>query len=254
MIKRLAFTAWAAGLVVATAWAGSSPAVDFPVKATYLFFIQGIPAGRSDIECSAEGGAYVFRSTSRVTHGEFADTLSCRSAFDKKTLRPRSFEYKGVLAGQAVTGTIRVEGDSAFSRTETGANSFSVRVGWTEPTLVFQSFVPEHLVVLSRFLTASDALVRRFNILFPVDMMFTTAIGEVASELELATGSSTTICKKFGLAIQGSLPFYVFVDKKKNLPVYMDFPGVQTEMFLQSAFGDHPTTKYTPPPSPGVQK
>ena len=254
MIKRLVFTAWAAGVVVATAWAGSSPAVDFPAKATYLFFIQGTPAGRSDIECAAEGGAYVFRSTSNVFRGEFADTMFCRTEFDKKTLRPRLFQYKGVVSSEKVSGTIRVEGDSAFSRTETGGNPFSVRVGWVEPKLLFQNFVPEHLVVLSRFLTASDALVRRFTILFPADMMFVPGVGEVASELELATRPSPTICKKFGIAFQSSLPFFMYVDLKRDIPVYMDFPGVQTEMFLQSAFGDHPATKYAPPPAPGVQR
>jgi hypothetical protein len=254
MLKRLAFTSWTAGVGIAIAWAGSFGAAEFPAKATYLFFVQGTPAGKSEIECVQKDGAYVFSSTSSVVHGEFAETLSCRTEFDQKTLRPRLFQYKGVLSGESLSGTIRVDGDSAFSDVKTGANSFSVRVRWTDPTLVFQNYVPEHLVVLAHHLAASETLAQRFTILFPSDMMFVPGAAEVASEVELATRPSPAVCRKFVVAFQSSLPFYLYVDRKRNLPVYMDFPGVQTEMFLQSAFGDHPGTKYTPPKEPGTAR
>ena len=227
---------------------------EFPAKATYLFYVQGVPAGKSEIECVQKDGVYVFSSTSNVVHGEFAETLSCRTEFDQKTLRPRLFQYKGVLSGDSLSGTIRVDGDSAFSDLKIGANSFSVRVPWADPKLIFQNYVPEHLIVLAHHLAASEALVQRFTILFPSDMMFVPGAAEVASEVELATRPSPVVCKKILVAFQSSLPFYLYVDRKRNLPVYMDFPGVQTEMFLQSAYGDHPGTKYAPPEEPGTQR
>jgi hypothetical protein len=256
MLRRFALTSTlcAAGLAVAASATGGARTTDFPAKATYLFFIQGAPAGRSDIECTAEGGAYVFRSTSKVTNGESTDTLSCRTEFDQKTLRPRLFEYTGRLSGESASGTIRVEGDSAFSRTETAGNPFSARLKWTEPTLIFQNFVPEHLLVVSRFLAASKVLAGRFTIMFPADMMFVPGAYEVASEVELPTKPAPSICKKFGIAIQSSFPFYMYVDQKRSLPVYMEFPGVQTEMFLQSAFGDSPRPKFNRPAAPAAQQ
>lgn len=233
---------------------GTAFSAEFPAKATYLFFIQGAYAGRSEIKCIQADGAYVFGSTSNVVHGEFSETLSCRTEFDKKTLRPRLFQYKGVLSGDSLSGTIRVDGDSAFSNLKIGANSFAVRVPWADPKLFFQNYVPEHLIVLAHHLAASEALAQRFTILFPSDMMFVPGAAEVASEVELATRPSPVVCKKILVAFQSSLPFYLYVDRKRNLPVYMDFPGVQTEMFLQSAYGDHPGTKYAPPEDPGTQR
>lgn len=235
-------------LVLAALWlaCGTAFSAGFPAKATYLFFIKGVPAGRSDIECTTEGGAYVFRSTSKVTIGQITDSLTCRTEFDQKTLRPRLFQYKGVLSGEQASGTIRIDADSAVSSTVKAGYPLSARLKWTDPTLIFQNFTPEHLVVLSRFLTASDAITRRFTVLFPADMMFVPTVSEVASELEIPTRPVPSICKKFGISIQSSFPFYMYVDPKQSLPVYMDFLGVQTEMFLQSAFGDHPPTKYAP--------
>ena len=247
MLRRFALTTivCAAALAASAATPGLSRAADFPAKATYLFYIQGVPSGRSDIECTTERGAYIFRSTSILTNGQLADTLSCRTEFDQKTLRPRFFEYSGRLSGESASGTVTVQGDSAFSQTVRAGTPMAVRLKWTDPTLIFQNFVPEHLIVVSRFLAASKVLAGRFTILFPADMMFVPGAYEVSSEVELPTRPTPSICKKFGIAPQSSFPFYMYVEKKSSLPVYLEFPGVQAEMFLRSAFGDNPQPKFS---------
>ena len=120
--------------------------------------------------------------------------------------------------------------------------------------MIFQNFVPEHLIVVSRFSPPRRRLAGRFTILFPADMMFVPGAYEVASELELPTRPTPSICKKFGIALESSFPFYMYVEKKSSLPVYMEFPGVQTEMFLQSAFGDNPQPKFSRPAAPADQQ
>jgi hypothetical protein len=254
MFKRLAFTSWAAGVGIAIAWAGSFGAAEFPAKSTYLFFVQGKSAGKSEIACTEESGAYVFNSTSEVAFSEYTHTLTCRTEFDKKTLRARLFRYKGVRMGESLSGTVRIEGGLANGDLEAGGTSFSARAQWVDPTFLFQNYVPEHLAILARHLAASDQPYTRFTMVFPSDMMSLSGIATVESEVELATRPSPAVCKKYVVTFQNSAPFALYIDRKRNLPIYMDFPAVQAEVFLQSAYGDHPATRYVAPVAPAAPR
>ncbi len=226
---------------------------DFPSKATYLFFIQGAPAGKSDIAFAGENGAYVFTSTTEVALGEQRHSLSCRSEFDKNTLRPRLFRYEGTRGGESVSGSIRLDPDSIRASLEVSGTQTSSRMLWVDGTFVFQNYVPEHLAVLARYLAASPKAFERFSILFPSDMMAAPGIATIETEVELATRSAPIVCKIYSVTLQNSAPFYLFVDSKRNSLVYMDFPVTQTEVFLESAFGSHPGTQYSAPRKPGSE-
>jgi hypothetical protein len=115
---------------------------------------------------------------------------------------------------------------------------------------IFQNYVTEHLVVMARRLTESGKAYDRFAILFPTEMMSTRALATVESELELAARSTPLVCRKYAVSLENSFPFYMYVESKRNLLVYMDFPANRTEVFLQSEFGDHPEVRYEPERSP----
>ena len=223
---------------------------EFPSKMTYLYYVQGRIAGRSEVNVTLENGVYVFSSSQEVESGDFKQKLACRTELDGRTLRARSFHYEGVRQGESVSGTVRVEADSAKGELEANGSPYTGRTAWVDPTFFFENYVPEHLIFIGRHAAASKKLQTKFSVVFPSDMVSLPAAAATESEVEISTRPSPTVCNKYAVGFQGSSPFYLYVDPDRNVPIYVDFPAVQTEAFLKEAFGEHPTPKYTAQPSP----
>lgn len=241
------------GLIALTLLAAGSqlalPA-EFPSKITYLFYVQGRFAGQSDVTVTLENGVYVFSSSQEVGFGDYSQKLACRTELDGRTLRARSFHYEGGRQGESVSGTVRVDADSAKGELEAKGTPYTSRIAWVDPTFFFENYVPEHLILIGRHATASKKLQTRFSVVFPSDMVSLTAVAATESEVEIATRPRPTVCNKYGVAFQNSAPFFLYVDPDRNIPVYMDFPATQTEVFLKEAFGEHPAPRYKTPTSP----
>lgn len=223
---------------------------EFPSKITYLYYVQGRIVGRSDVTVTLENGVYVFSSSQEVESGDYSQKLACRTELDGRTFRARSFHYEGVRQGESVSGTVQVNADSAKGRLEANGSPYTGRTAWVDPTFFFENYVPEHLILIGRHAAASKKLQTKFSVVFPSDMVSLPAAAATESEIEIATRPSPTICNKYAVGFQGSSPFFLYVDPARNVPVYVDFPAVQTEVFLKEAFGEHPTSRYTAPPSP----
>ncbi len=227
------------------AHAGSTPS-----EVTYLYFIQGNYAGKSVVEITEKSDIYVYTSTSEIKFGDFAQTLSCRTEIEKTTLRPRFFRYEGVLNGGAVSGTLRVEGDTLHAETEIDGDRFASTKEFIDPSCLFQDYIPEHQIVILNKILAVDEMFVRFNVLLPSNQMSLAAVITIESELELPTHPRPTVGKKYAISIQNSSTYYSYLDPKRNIPVYMDFPVSQTEVFLEGAFGENPRPKYVAPEEP----
>ena len=251
-LKRLLTVGGVCAGCVASLGPGAPATDDFAPHTTYLFFVDGASAGTSDITLTAEGGKYVFTSTSRIQVGEEAHSLSCRTEFEKTTLRPLRFRYEGERNAVTLSGNVELGPDSVRAVLEVGGTKMPSRSPWTDGTVVFQNYVPEHLAVLARRLAVSDKPYERFVFLFPSEMMTTPALAIVESEIELATRPKPTVCRKFAVSVQNSAPFDLYVDSERNSRVYMDFRIAKTEVFLHSAFGDQPHTRYGTPPEPAA--
>jgi hypothetical protein len=241
------------GLIALTLLAAGSPRAlpaEFPSKITYLFYVQGRIAGRSDVTVTLEKGVYVFSSSEDVGLSDYSQKLACRTEVDGRTLRARSFHYEGVRQGESVSGTVRVEADSAKGEFEAKGTPYTSGIAWVDPTFLFENYVPEHLIFIGRHVAASKKLKTRFSVVFPSNMVSITAVAVTESEVEIATSPSPTVCNKYGVAFENSAPFFLYVDPDRNIPVYMDFPSLQTEVFLKEAFGEHPAPRYKAPTSP----
>jgi hypothetical protein len=221
---------------------------DFPSSATYLFFVSGKPSGRIDVTTAAEDGRYVFTSKFEVLTGEETHSLSSRTEVDKKTLRPLLFQYEGERNGHPMSGKLDLEPDSIRAVQDIAGRLTRKRVPWADGTMVFQNYVTEHLMVLARHVSESGKAFEHFVILFPTEMITTPALATIESEVELAARQAPVVCKKYMVSIQNSYPFYLYVESKSNALIYLEFPVSGTEVFLKSAFGDHPEPRYKEPP------
>jgi len=55
--------------------------------------------------------------------------------------------------------------------------------------------------------------------------------------------------RKLLVAIQGGDPFESLIDPERGIPVYIRFPGIGAEVFLNDFYGDNPVSQY--PSAPG---
>ncbi|MEJ2719870.1 MAG: hypothetical protein P8181_01840 [bacterium] len=225
----------------------SSSSADLPAKATYLFYIQGEYAGKCDIDVNEDGGLLVFRSASVLSWDDFKLDLHTRTKVDKETLQPRYYEYDGTRTGQKISGTVRADGDSLSGVNVLDGNSFPSGMRLTGPTYLFDNYVSDHQIIIARAIDRSDEPFLRFTIVLPSEFLPLPTVGTLVSEIELPTNPKPSVCKKFAVAMKNSAPYFLYLDPKLGIPLYMDFPSATTEVFLESAFGGKPVTKYVRP-------
>jgi hypothetical protein len=237
--------------IACIAWsgAGASGARDFAADATYLFFVKGELAGKSEVKAELSNGTLVLESTTETQIGEGWMSLKNRTEYERKTLRPRLYRYEGSRAGESMSGTIRFQPDSIRAELEVGGTDMTAKVAWTDGTVIFQNYVPEHLLVMARELADSNRAFRRFRVLFPADMMTAQGFGSAETEFELPI-RPPVVCMVYTVSLETSPPFFLYYDREGKALVYIDFPSTETEVFLQSVFGDQPKSKYSPPPAP----
>ena len=53
-----------------------------------------------------------------------------------------------------------------------------------------------------------------------------------------------TVCENLSVALTGSEPYVNLYSPDLGIPVYMAFPAADVEAFLESFFGENPTTYY----------
>ena len=165
----------------------------------------------------------------------------------KLKLKLRFFKYEGKRTKQTLSGTIWAEGDSLSADNAIDGSHYSSGSKLTAPTFLFQDYFSEHQIVMLWAISRTKDPFMRYNILLPSDFMMMPSMATLDSEIELSTGSSAVVCKKYGVSIQNSGVYFLYLDPK------LDIPGTQAEGFLESAFGANPQTKYTAPPSPMEQ-
>jgi len=233
----LTLAACGAGFVTA------AKAAEFSPVATYLFFAQGQNIGKSEIKLSRRGEIYVFDSTTKLQLGEEVLDLAHHTELDRASLRPRLYSYGGKRFGESFSGTVEFERDSAKADIEVSGLHSPTVLPFSPETVVFQNYVPEHLLVIAERLAASEKTFSRLAVLFPSDMMVTSAIASLETEMEMPI-QPPVVCSLYSLSLKNSPPFYLYYDREHKSLLYMDFPATKTEIFLQSAWGEHPKTKY----------
>lgn len=244
------------GIIVVTVILGSflgaavdSQAGKLPESATYLYYLQGKYAGKSTFQLTEEKDIFVFKSTSEITFADYKHNFKARTEVEKESLKIRYFEYEGKRQQKAMSGTIWVEGDSLSADNAIDGEHYASGSRMTAPTYLFQDYFSEHQAIMLWAISRATEPFVKYNLLLPSEFMSVPTVATIDSEIELPVASGSIVCKKYGVSIQNSGVYFLYLDPKQDLPVYMDFPGTQAEGFLESAFGKNPPAKYTAPPA-----
>lgn len=228
--------------------AGASQAGMFPAELTYRIYVYGEFAGEEVIKISETEDVLLFNSHSQLTFEEFSLDLHTRTEVSRDDFSPRYFSYEGIRAGQKVSGTISFDGDSISGDFQVEDAAFPSGKKLAGRKLIFENYIIEHQLLLLNVAAESDELINRVQLFFPVDFTSASCASLIESEVEIDT-VPRRVCTKYRFTIASGSTFYGYLDAKRKLAVYMDFPDTNTEVFLKGAFADEPLTKYTRPES-----
>ncbi len=220
----------------------------FPPEITYRIYIYGELAGKDVVKITEKGDAVVFESHCKVEMDDFVLDLRCRTVVGRSDLRPRAFSYKGLRNGMQVSGSVRFDGESVTADHVAAGTEFSTQKKIAGKVVLFENYMIEHQLLLLNTVARSDEPFQRFNLFFPIDFNLGSVLALLESEVEIDT-VPRTVCKKYHFEIDHGDGFYGYLDPKRNLVVYMDFPATGTEIFLEGAFDGAPATKYVRPDS-----
>lgn len=223
---------------------GTADAGRFPEKLTYRYYTSGAFAGTSVIESAETATAYTFKSKSNITIGDFTQNLECYTEYDKNTLSPTYYSYKGTKAGQEIAGTINFSDKAIEGQLELDGIHMPSKQAPRSAIAIFENYVPEHALIMFAGFTQSKDLLIHFHSFFPSDFLQAATTATIESEVALEL-QQPTICKKYQVLMESAAPFFGYFDEKNQTLTYMDFPGASTEAFLESAWGKNPETKYT---------
>lgn len=229
--------------------AGSSSAQPFPAKGAYDFYIYGEPAGSNSFTSSVENNILTIVSTTSLHFDEYDLELDSKTRVDAATLRPIAFSYTGLERRLIrMEGSVSVHGDTISGIVGEDDDKFPSRLLADIPnTIFFESYVAEHEILLARKFLASGEDFKEIWFFFPSDFMLTPSIMSLESDIQIETRKGPILCTKISVSLQGGTPFLSYIDQKTNIPIYLEFPGVNTELFYRDYFGDEAVPKYTRP-------
>ena len=239
------FNAWLA-TVALILLAGAMPADALPKKLAYLFYVDGQPVGRSDIKVTQSPGVLRFESKTYVAIGPNVIELACVTDADPRTYAVREFSMEGTKGGQPVAARVYALGDSVHGYVVTGGDRREKARRLPHPgTIVFEDWVMELEILLALTQARSTHVSDTYNLVFAGSFLPTDVVAGYTSEILVEAGSRSMAARKLAVAIKGADPFESHVDPNRGVPVYLQFPQVRAEIFLEEVFGDNPVSRFS---------
>jgi hypothetical protein len=235
------------GLFVCLLAAGAARAGTLPRTLGYSFYVQGEPAGRSDIKITQTAKEVIFESQTRALSGFSVLALTSRTVADPKTYAARDFSYHGTKGDHTVSCEAHVRSDSAYGFTETDGALKERNLKMREPrTVLFEDWVMDHEILLALTQAQSKQKTDTYGMLFTSSFTPASVTMGYSGDVLVEAGSHSMTARKLIVIIQGAEPFESHVDAVRGIPVYIRFPESRTEVFLDEIFGENPVTYYQP--------
>lgn len=249
MMGNLAPARLAALLISLTPLAAPEAATDLPQTIGYTFFVGGKRVGHSDTRVVQGPSVLRFESKLRVESGPTVIELATRTEADPHSFEIRRFSYRGAKGNTPMASSVAIEGDSVFGAVSVGNVETKKGIRIKSPVVVWEDWVMEIEILLA---------LRQTRAKNPSTVGLLLASSYAGGNVTLGyTGQASVdgsdrslVAQKLLIAIQGGEPFESFVDPKQGIPVYIRFPGLRAEIFLDDFFGDNPVPSYKPKPDP----
>ncbi len=235
---------WIAGLLLLAASAAVSR--ELPDRIGYTIFIAGESAGRCEIEVTyTKDGTVILDSTTWIKRGSEGFELRSHSVADARTYSLKRYEYEKIHDQGVIKGEVVVEGTVVTLVKTSGDAPETVRgKADSEPVFVLEDWAIAHEVLLALGHEASGEKSRSYTVVIPSGMMVTEARIEIGATASVESNIKETVCRKLIVQVATSPPFASYFDPGRGLPVYMAFPAVEAEIFLNEFYGDDPVSRW----------
>jgi hypothetical protein len=211
----------------------------------YTFYVDGRPVGRTDIRVTKSANSLRFESRMRVEIGGSTVDLSCRTEADPGTFEVRTFSFEGTKAGVPVATEVHVLGDSVYGYVGAGADRVARSRKLKYPrTILFEDWVIELQILLARTQARSGRISDTYGMVIAGSFAPTEVLAGYTGEVLVEAGSRSMAARKLAVAISGGDPFESHIDPVREIPVYIRFPGVRAEVFLDEVFGENPVSYF----------
>jgi hypothetical protein len=215
-----------------------------PTEFTYIIYIRGQDAGRSTTKVTEKAETYVLESRTELEIEHFRLELDTRTEIDRTSYLPIKFTYSGSNSQQALEGETTIVGNEATCDVLSGGERFTSSLVSKHPVLLLEEYVMAHEVVIARAFWESGEDPVEYGLLFPSTTNMTTVSISRGSELMFESDTKEAYCVKFIVSLSGGAPFASYFDPERGLPVYLAFPGSNTEVFLDEFFDGKPLSRY----------
>ena len=240
-------------LVLSLAAALASPALadapaGLPDTLGYTVLVEGRRVGHCDIRTERRGdGMLVLHARLRLETKALNLSLEDETVVDPDTWRPVAYRWSGESNGGPYDGRIRVTGDHVAGRYRLNGGTWSEGTRRVEgPLTLFEDYAIEHQILMARAFAAAGWRDTTITVLRPSTFRFLETTFTAQGERLFQSDRREAVCRKVVIRMPGAAPFASFYDPASGLPVYVAFPGVSTELFLDSFHGPEPETWFVP--------
>ncbi len=235
-------------LIVVCASGGVAEAT-LPSRAAYTFFVQGQRVGHCDVRIVQSADALHLQSKIRVENGPTVIELSTRAEADPRTYALRAYSFEGTKGGMPVSATLAVVGDSVTGTTAIDGQTRRHRRSVTpRPVVVWEDWAMEIEILLALQQAREFKNPSTRALLLAGSFSSTVITLGFTGEAVVESADRSMTARKLVIGIEGGEPFESLIDPKQGVPVYIHFPGLKAEAFLDNFFGDNPVPRYSPPP------
>jgi len=218
-----------------------------PATLGYTFFVDGQPVGRTDIRVVETPGALKFESKTRVSTASGTIELTAQTEADPKTFAVRQFSFKGTKGDRPVETLVHVAGDSVYGEIALGGTRTPKALRLPKPrAVVFEDWLMELELLLALTQAQSKQKTSVYGLVFAGSFLPAELMAGFAGEVLVEAGERSFAARRLVVAITGAAPFESHVDPERGVPVYLRFPAVRAEVFLDEVFGDNPVTYFVP--------
>jgi hypothetical protein len=236
--------------LVLTAVVTAEGATQLPQTVGYTFFLGGVRVGQSETRIVQSPGVLRFESKLRVENGPNVVELSTRTEADPSTYAIRRFSSSGTKGGKPMSTNVTVEGDSVFGSVTVGKTTSKRGVRMQAPVVVWEDWTMDIQILLALQQARAGDRASTLPLLLASSYSVNSVTLGYTGEASVDGHDQSVVTRKLLVAILGGEPFESFIDPKRGIPVYIRFPGLQAEAFLDDFFGDNPVSTYPPKPAP----
>ena len=219
-----------------------------PKEFSYTYMIEGQLVGKSSTKTTETADRLVFDSKTDVAFGEYKFDMATHTEADKKTYRILKFTYEGSKGGMMIGGESTVTPDSVVGFMMENGSTFPGQVDLANDQIVmFEDYIAVHQVLLARAYFEKGIELWNTDMFLPSTFQVKDVAMGTFADAYLESDYDEAVVSKLQVQMQGAHQYIIFYDKKRGMPLYLAFPGVNTEVFLDEFYGDMPVSRYRLP-------